>query len=969
MVLDPSTALSVATSVIQFVDFGAKLISKGREIYKSADGVLADHAEQAAVASKLARLMRGLSISADASTSIAKPAPEDRALSEVAWDCLQVADDFSAAIHQLAVTGNRRKWKSFRQALKSVWKKEELEQQTARLDRLRQLVIVHLLVVVHKNQDRASARLVTHANGTERRIMSAVGPHLNQLRQRVDELSDNISELVTRQSQTPEIDELRHSQQLVDHWRDVNQTSLLRIVSSVQERDEARKWRSYHRKVFDSLWFEKMDDRHHMIEEKAHATLQWVFNPPTAIQPQWTAVSAWLECRDGLYWVSGKAGSGKSTLMKWLLHHDRTNELLKSWAGSKRLLKARYFFWGSGTDMQKSLVGLLRSLLYDLLRQLTDPIFIISASRWRSYDLELAHFPAWSSRDLVKAIRSFLQHSADDAKVCLFIDGLDELSGDDEERLEVLGLLKELSHHSNVKVCVSSRPWEIFKEAFADCPQLRLEDLTRNDIRDYITERFEADERFQRLTQKYGQTYSQLILEVTDKAKGVWLWVILVTRSLLRGLRNDDTAMNLLDRLRQIPEKLENYFLQMFSNIEDDYRIKALILVKLALNSSRTLSLMTCSFLDDQTLFGEQDPQFPHNVPLKAMSGDELVERLSRSERRVNAMCPDLLEIVYRAGDKQAFYQHEVEFFHRTARDFLLNPNTQCLVNMDLVASFKVNEFMCKALLAQMKMIDIPNNLLLADFMHYAALLEEESSPILPALLDDLNQLLETQRYAVWSNDLGSKCPVQGWSPRYQGPVPLLCLAIQYGLGRFAKSHILSMPKLVSKHPGRPLLDYALRRRVYSMNGGQAEQLDSRVGGSYDQPDVELIRLILEGGGNPNEWLENSTVWKLFLGFLDTFSSDLGCLDQQSMQPWIESTELLIHYGAVRVVESEIIVPNQSMGRTRVILGKRQILARKSIAAAFGEAEATRLDSLSWWLNATGQNIYTRITRTASSLF
>lgn len=148
MVLDPQTALSVATSVLQFVDFGTKLISKGREIYKSADGVLADHAEQAAVASKLADLTRGLSKSADSFNTLVNPAPEDTALAKVALDCLEVAEDFSAAIDQLAVTGDRRKWKSFRQALKSIWKKEDLEKKMAKMDGLRQLVIVHLLVVV-----------------------------------------------------------------------------------------------------------------------------------------------------------------------------------------------------------------------------------------------------------------------------------------------------------------------------------------------------------------------------------------------------------------------------------------------------------------------------------------------------------------------------------------------------------------------------------------------------------------------------------------------------------------------------------------------------------------------------------------------------------------------------------------------------------------------------------------------------
>jgi hypothetical protein len=150
MVLDPMTALSVATSVFQFVDFSAKLISKGRELYKSAEGVLSDHAEQAAISSRLADLTRGLSVSIDicAGAATKRLSPAEKALQEVTVECLECAEDFTLAIDGLRVTGNHRKWKSFRQALKSVWKKEGIEVRLVKLDRLQQLIIVHLLVVV-----------------------------------------------------------------------------------------------------------------------------------------------------------------------------------------------------------------------------------------------------------------------------------------------------------------------------------------------------------------------------------------------------------------------------------------------------------------------------------------------------------------------------------------------------------------------------------------------------------------------------------------------------------------------------------------------------------------------------------------------------------------------------------------------------------------------------------------------------
>ncbi|KAJ5547388.1 hypothetical protein N7494_004973 [Penicillium frequentans] len=113
MVLDPLAALSIATSVIQFVDFGAKLLSKSREIYKSADGVLADHAEQVAVASKLADITRGLSKSADAVNALVNPAPEDTALATVAENCLDVAEDSQRSLTSQPLLATERNGRVF----------------------------------------------------------------------------------------------------------------------------------------------------------------------------------------------------------------------------------------------------------------------------------------------------------------------------------------------------------------------------------------------------------------------------------------------------------------------------------------------------------------------------------------------------------------------------------------------------------------------------------------------------------------------------------------------------------------------------------------------------------------------------------------------------------------------------------------------------------------------------------------
>ena len=67
--MDPFTCLSIATSIIQIVDFGAKLVGKGREAYKNGSIASIDQARIVAnnlkgVAEVLSRELNSVSTSA-----------------------------------------------------------------------------------------------------------------------------------------------------------------------------------------------------------------------------------------------------------------------------------------------------------------------------------------------------------------------------------------------------------------------------------------------------------------------------------------------------------------------------------------------------------------------------------------------------------------------------------------------------------------------------------------------------------------------------------------------------------------------------------------------------------------------------------------------------------------------------------------------------------------------------------------
>ena len=148
--------------------------------------------------------------------------------------------------------------------------------------------------------------------------------------------------------------------------------------------------------ILGSLHFPMIMQRVEEVTEAHHETFKWIFQHPSE-DPEgrnWDDFVQWLECGEGLYWINGKAGSGKSTLLKLVSHHPRTNSHLAVWKGNLDLYVAQFFFWSSGTRLQKSQEGLLRSLLYNVLSEVPQLIPVLFPSQWGELYLQELEQPA-----------------------------------------------------------------------------------------------------------------------------------------------------------------------------------------------------------------------------------------------------------------------------------------------------------------------------------------------------------------------------------------------------------------------------------------------------------------------------------------------------------------------------------------------------------------------------------------------
>ena len=90
--LDPLTAIGLASAIVQFVDFGSKLIKGGSEIYKSVDGALAENSELEDITTKIHQL-NGNILSPVSMNSGQLPTLDEEALTELAESCRTIAGE------------------------------------------------------------------------------------------------------------------------------------------------------------------------------------------------------------------------------------------------------------------------------------------------------------------------------------------------------------------------------------------------------------------------------------------------------------------------------------------------------------------------------------------------------------------------------------------------------------------------------------------------------------------------------------------------------------------------------------------------------------------------------------------------------------------------------------------------------------------------------------------------------------
>lgn len=674
--MDPFTAIGLASSVVQFVDFSTKLICGAREIYYSTTGTTEENASLELVVTEMKAWSSKLQYYGPSAQS-----EEEKAIHSLAAECQKLSDKILELIEKTKPKNQKSKTQVVFAAMIGKLHEDDKLQLQKRLNECGNQLNMQLAAL-----DRSKIKDRLRIIAESAKFNSA---ELISLQKKVEELQCGVN----IKSVSPDVQELLRSLLGGPH----------RIIAE------------HH--ILQALAFEKMRSRFDNVNEAHYKTFQWIFEDLSyaKVNDHQSGVSFvnWLSNGSGIFHIAGKLGSGKSTLMKYLSEHGRTMELLNEWAGTnKKLVFAQFFFWRAGEENQKSLSGLRRSLLYDTLEQCPDLIPSVFPKLWQkmtSLDGRLPVKLNLSKQEIFQAFERLVRNRQvyKNHRVCFFIDGLDEYEETcSEDYSDMVNQLVSWTESAlpDVKLCVSSREYEVFRKAFGEDKKLRVQDLTREDIRNFVKERLKG---FQILKDNEisVENSESLVEEIVNRADGIFLWVVLVLKSLREGIYYDNRLSSLLQRLKDMPQGMEPLFRYLLESINPTdrrtaYRTLAVV-TKLREYECPDMSSFRYTFLEDY----EKNANFAMDAGFKDSDAGqaEISSRTEWAPVRLNGQLKGLLEFRH---DSKSWSQHfcpqSITFAHRSIFDFVTGKVILGVME-GYCKNFDIVEAVCQSLLAEFK--------------------------------------------------------------------------------------------------------------------------------------------------------------------------------------------------------------------------------------------------------------------------
>ncbi|TID01796.1 hypothetical protein CH35J_004569 [Colletotrichum higginsianum] len=300
--MDPVSAFSLAVNVLSVVDF-CKTFLEILEQVKDAGS------------SSATRDIVDINSSLKAST--AKLTPElfaegenEAAFKNLVQECQTLSDELIHLAEDLSVASASKLVSKVKVTTRTMWSHGKIQEKKTRLEAIRQQLLFDIVVPM-------AARVSTIPN------MAAMDTQTQTL---LTEIKAGEDANRAMEKRLHAFQEEHAAVQAVQAERHVEIVSILNDMHGSKPRPATSTTRESTLKpkhlvlktLLACLYFRQEIVRFHDIKPAHKGTFEWIYSEPRlgANGATWTNFHDWLQNDSGIYWISGKAGSGKSTLMK-----------------------------------------------------------------------------------------------------------------------------------------------------------------------------------------------------------------------------------------------------------------------------------------------------------------------------------------------------------------------------------------------------------------------------------------------------------------------------------------------------------------------------------------------------------------------------------------------------------------------------------------------------------------------------
>ena len=380
-------------------------------------------------------------------------------------------------------------------------------------------------------------------------------------------------------------------------------------------------------KWLQSLKFDQINARHDNIRTALPKTCQWLL--------QKAQYRSWLDFDNltehhGFLWIKGKPATGKSTIMKFACANVRKNF-------TDRTLIS-FFFNARGEVLEKSVLGMYQSLLFQLLQKLPhlqdlfDTLDSNASSRKASYEWNISRVRTL----FFSAIRRLGQ-----SRITCFIDALDECNED--EIREMIGFFEEIGQFAIAsqiyfQVCFSSRHYPHITIRHGLNMILEGQEEHEQDIAKYLHDKLRAGD---------NKVITQIKVEILQRASGIFLWVVLVV-DMLNKAYDHGRIHALRARLNEIPDGLDELFQDILTR--DCQNIEELI------------------FCFQWILYSKR-PLKPEELYFAVLAGIESDEIVGWDTSAITSQLMEWFILSSSKGLAELTKERQVQFIHESVRD------------------------------------------------------------------------------------------------------------------------------------------------------------------------------------------------------------------------------------------------------------------------------------------------------------